>query len=713
MAAKRGITNLLRDFPTLASEWDYERNQGLDPSSLTTTYGPPVYWKCYKGSDHSWQRVIGERIKSGQGCPFCRNKKVSVTNCLAILRPDLAEEWHPDLNEKPPNQYVITSGARVWWQCKNNKEHVWKLRILDRAENSACQFCDRKRPSVDYNLATEYPELAREWHPTKNGSDSPVNYLPGTHAKKWWKCSAGPDHEWPAKIVSRTRLSSGCPCCANDRLSVTNSLATKNPLISKYWNVEKNKILPSDVIYSSRSSEYQFQCPIAHDHHWKETPQNASQKLGCPFCLGLRISSTYNLAVLFPQIAKHWDYELNYPNIPENYMPGSHDIMHWKCDRFENHVWEAQINGRSQRPDGGCPLCTNSTSTPELRLTAELSSLNITVKQRYRLNKKELDLFLPEFQIGIEYDGVFYHKEKLKKDMEKNAAFKSLNIKIIRIREKTLEKISKWDILIEPAKLNKGNVDQILETIVRLTGLKIDGLQEYTNQPTFVNEEHYRELLLSQPDPAQGNSLAELFPEIAAEWDYKKNHPLTPKNFTPSSSSMDYWWLCPKCDSSYKQLIASRTNGSGCPFCSGHRVNKTNALSMTHPQLSMEWHKTLNGLVTPNDKSKGSRWIAWWSCTKDSSHIYDMAIQSRAGEISQGCSYCSKRRRDPHKTLNWLNPTWLKEFQRFNKKPESHLKIENLHISSGRLASWLCGKCGNSWEMKVKSRVNGLGCPRC
>ena len=94
MAAKRGITNLRRDFPTLASEWDYERNQGLDPSSLTTTYGPPVYWKCNKGSDHSWQRVIGERIKSGQGCPFWRNKKVSVTNCLAILRPDLAEEWH-------------------------------------------------------------------------------------------------------------------------------------------------------------------------------------------------------------------------------------------------------------------------------------------------------------------------------------------------------------------------------------------------------------------------------------------------------------------------------------------------------------------------------------------------------------------------------------------------------------------------------------------
>ena len=227
----------------------------------------------------------------------------------------------------------------MWWQCKKNEGHVWKQRILDRVENSSCPFCDRRRPSEDYNLATEYPDLAKQWHPTKNGNDRPFNHLPGTHAKKWWKCSAGPDHEWPARIVSRTRVSSGCPYCANDKLSVTNSLATKNPPISEYWDVEKNQILPSEVIYGSRSPEYQFQCPVAHDHQWKDTPHNASQKRGCPFCLGSRISSSYNLAVLFPLIAKQWDYGRNYPKIPESYMPGSHDIVYWKCDRFDHHVW--------------------------------------------------------------------------------------------------------------------------------------------------------------------------------------------------------------------------------------------------------------------------------------------------------------------------------------------------------------------------------------
>ena len=145
-------------------------------------------------------------------------------------------------------------------------------------------FATEKDHQVDYNFATEYPELAREWHPTKNGSDSPVNYLPGTHAKKWWKCSAGPDHEWPAKIVFKNAIIQRMsPAAQMDRLSVTNSLATKNPLISKYWNVEKNKILPSDVIYSSRSSEYQFQVRQPMIITGRKLPKMQAKNLGALF----------------------------------------------------------------------------------------------------------------------------------------------------------------------------------------------------------------------------------------------------------------------------------------------------------------------------------------------------------------------------------------------------------------------------------------------
>ena len=57
-------------------------------------------WKCDKGPDHEWQQEVRRRTGLGteaSGCPFV-NQKVSVTNQLAILAPDLAKEWHPTKN---------------------------------------------------------------------------------------------------------------------------------------------------------------------------------------------------------------------------------------------------------------------------------------------------------------------------------------------------------------------------------------------------------------------------------------------------------------------------------------------------------------------------------------------------------------------------------------------------------------------------------------
>ena len=66
------------------------------------------------------------------------------------------------------------------------------------------------------------------------------------------------------------------------------------------------------------------------------------------------------------------------------------------------------------------------------------------------------------------------------------------------------------------------------------------------------------------------NDLASQAPTIAAEWDAEKNGRLTPQSVTPTSNSK-VWWRCEK-GHSYQTVIASRTTGSGCPYCSGRRV---------------------------------------------------------------------------------------------------------------------------------------------
>ena len=61
-------------------------------------------------------------------------------------------------------------------------------------------------------LLSEYPELLREWHPTKNGELKPDEVTHGSHKKVWWLCPNG--HSYDSVIKSRTRKEkSGCPHC--------------------------------------------------------------------------------------------------------------------------------------------------------------------------------------------------------------------------------------------------------------------------------------------------------------------------------------------------------------------------------------------------------------------------------------------------------------------------------------------------------------------
>ena len=61
------------------------------------------------------------------------------------------------------------------------------------------------------SLANIYPDIALEWHPTRNGELTPYGVSAKSGKKVWWHCSEG--HEWEALISNRTRNRSLCPYC--------------------------------------------------------------------------------------------------------------------------------------------------------------------------------------------------------------------------------------------------------------------------------------------------------------------------------------------------------------------------------------------------------------------------------------------------------------------------------------------------------------------
>ena len=73
------------------------------------------------------------------------------------------------------------------------------------------------------SLSTLFHEIAKEWHPTKNGNLTPEMFVPGSHKKFWWKCSIC-GNEYMMSIYHRTQRKQGCRICGIKRRADKSSI---------------------------------------------------------------------------------------------------------------------------------------------------------------------------------------------------------------------------------------------------------------------------------------------------------------------------------------------------------------------------------------------------------------------------------------------------------------------------------------------------------
>ena len=60
------------------------------------------------------------------------------------------------------------------------------------------------------------------------------------------------------------------------------------------------------------------------------------------------------------------------------------------------------------------------TSKPEFRILSELETIFDNVKSRHRIKNNEIDIFIEDINVGVEYDGSHWHKDKETIDKKKN-----------------------------------------------------------------------------------------------------------------------------------------------------------------------------------------------------------------------------------------------------------------------------------------------------
>ena len=480
----------------LLTEWDGEKNAPLSP--WTVSYGSKkrVWWRCAKG--HVWEAPVFTR-SAGHGCPYCKNQKLlKGFNDLAAQYPELAKEWHPTRNgELSPEDVSSGANRKVWWRCARG--HEWQAAVVARAAGNGCPICANKSVETGFNdLATLEPELAAQWHPSRNGRLTPEQVGSGSQKKVWWRCEKG--HEWSSQIASRVCGGAGCPVCSGKRVVAgENDLATFAPVLAAQWHPTKNAPLTPEQVRPLSNKKVWWRCEKGHE--WKTSINHRMRNTsGCPVCANREILAGYNdLATLMPELAAEWHPTLNGALTPQEVGIGTQKRAWWRCAK--GHVWKAEILSRA-KGGCGCPVCEgHAVVAGENDLATAMPEL---VKQWHPTKNGELtpDQLRPQSNKSVWWRCELGHE---------------------------------W----------KANVNSRVQGgsgCPYCTGRKV--LEGF-------------------------NDLATTLPEVAKQWHPTLNGALTPQQVT-RGSHRKVWWTCPD-GHVWKAMVYSRgsVQKSGCPICAG------------------------------------------------------------------------------------------------------------------------------------------------
>ncbi|MAI75700.1 MAG: hypothetical protein CMM90_00750 [Rickettsiales bacterium] len=691
--------------------WHPTKNDA-DPFTLSPrSSAKKHWWMCLQNPKHEWKTTIAS-VAGGSGCPFCAGQKVLKEESFGSKYPNFAKFWHPTKNSQSPFEFTTKSEKKVWWICSKNPDHEWDASIASIVNGGGCAFCAGKRVLKSESLGSHYPELSKEWHPTKNGKLTPFLCTKRSNKNVWWQCPIDRDHVYKQTIYKRSSVGVGCPFCSGKRLTIERSLALIDPEMSMEWHPTKNNEKTPETTFANSNKNVWWQCLKEPTHEWKTSPNSrrGSSQKGCPFCSNQRVHETNSLPNLHPKIASEWHPTKNGSKSPDQFVAGSAEKVWWQCSKELGHVWKVEIRNRTS--GSGCPYCTRQTSSPEIRIYAELQSIFKIVENRIKIKGLEADIFLPESKTVIEYDGAYWHRERNTHDLEKNETFEQIGFHILRVREKPLNKLSVQDVIVSPEQLLKTDIDKILKNIVgQCSPLIQRKIHNYLEEKQFKNDDLYNKYLSYFPSPFPENALSNTHPEIAAEWDYTANFPLTPANFT-AGSNKKVWWICDNASHKWQSKITNRRAGKGCHFCSGHKPSKENNLEKKYPELLEFWHPTKNGEILPSSLSPSSNRKIWWKCSRGADHEWEQSVNGRIKNGKPlGCPFCGNKRISKTNNLEHLHPDLANEWDTSKNLP---LTPDKVVPGSSKSVWWIC-KYDNRhrWKTRINHRSNGSGCPYC
>lgn len=558
------------------------------------------------------------------------------------------------------------------------------------------------------SLYIKYPNIANEWDFEKNGNLTPENVTYGSHLDVYWICPIC-HQSYKKKICNRTApskqqtINNKCPVCLG-RVIIPgfNSLKAKFPeIVSREWDFEKNKVDPDTIPPHQNKPKYWWKCDKGHSYEASINNKTSQNGGNCPYCSHQKLSIENSLAKCNPNLAKEW-YSYKNKLSPEDVFVNSNQYAWWKC--YKGHVWKAKINNRNN--GRGCPECSKwrQTSFPEQIIFYYTKQIFPDTINSYKLENKEIDIYIPSLKLGIEYDGEYYHKgeKRLKNDLTKNEFCFNHGISLIRVRESNCAFMNdkRCTIFNYEYSFNYKGLEDIVRDVFSYIGNKFNiVIKSIDINISDIKNKILNELAVIPID----NSLASRNVPLSKDWDYQKNYPLTPENVMPNSSQKAFW-KCHICNYEWEAVIGSRNIGSGCPRCSKrerytteswiHKANKIHHDKYDYSLSKYTNAKTKIDIICP---------------------IHGNFSQLPSEHLSgKGCPYCVNQEFHPLNSFANLYPEIAKEWD-YELNNKTGFTPENIGINSSEKFYWHCnyGK-SHSYLSTISYRVSRKsGCAIC
>lgn len=545
-------------------------------------------------------------------------------------------------------------------------------------------------------------ELMAEWDLNENNTIglNPHNISIGSQKTAFWICST---HKTKFKqiIRARKRGQRGCPDCLDEwknsisrerYISGKKVLAETHPNLVEEWiSCDNPKFTPQTCVAGSNVM-VKWKCSKCGGEYDAYIVNRTKRGSSCPYCTGQKVLVGYNdLQSQSPDLAAEWSNKNTIK--PTEVTAHSNKEVYWICP-LGHDDYPLSVKRRSNRQ--GCPVCAqqSQTSFPEQAIYYYIKQIFPDVINRYIYDNREIDIFIPSINIGIEYNGSFWHKQKAEQDAAKKEFFRSVGVTLLVVKEyKTSSEKNEADFYIHE-RTSYADLTLLIKEIVTI--LACDFMIDVDCKRDAIS---IKNQYIAQ---RKENSIAAMRPDLISRWDYKANGSITPDTVTLGTRQR-FYWKCKICGRSYLALPSQIAEGS---VCSKHRnllKNKGNDLASKHPELLKYWDYEKNN-IDPSEIYGGGERVVYWICEKG--HSYPKSILKRIR--GEGCPFCAgKKVLEGFNDLLSQNPELAKEwdYELNNCKPnEIHYNNQSKKIH------WICSVCGHKWQYKVSNRNN---CPEC